>query len=86
MQEEINEKQDQEQGCRGVGEQGKPVWLSKVAWVNFLFGLSAGLALLVGPDFPVPLDEGVLKVIVIGQAVVNLLLRFVTNGPVRVRG
>lgn len=64
-------------------EGGKPFWQSKTIWVNLLVTLSAVLAFVAGPEWPVALGERDLALIISAQGVVNILLRLKTGEPVR---
>lgn len=64
-------------------EGGKPFWQSKTIWVNLLVTLSAVLAFVAGPEWPVSLGERELALIISAQGVVNILLRLKTGEPVR---
>ena len=68
-----------------LGEGGKPFWRSKTFWVNLLVGLGALLVFVAGPEWPVALGERTLSLIILGQGVVNILLRMVTGEPVRLK-
>lgn len=63
----------------------KPWYFSKILGLNFLIALAAILGFVTGPEFPIELSAEVLKWLLLGVAIVNALLRLVTNSAVKFR-
>jgi len=60
----------------------KKWYKSKTLWVNIAVGGGAVLAYVAGDQFPVPLDEQTVSVIVFLQAILNAGLRLITSKPI----
>lgn len=60
----------------------KPFYLSKTNIINVLVVISTILAFVMGSEFPIPLDANILKWVILVQGVINIVLRFVTTGPI----
>ena len=63
----------------------KPFYLSKTVVVNVLLAVVAFLSLMVGPDFPIPIPGELVQYIVLAIALVNVVLRFLTGQPLKVK-
>ena len=64
---------------------GKFFLKSKTVWINALVLIAALAGFVTGPDFPLNLSAEDLRLVVFIQSFVNLVLRFVTNEPLKVK-
>lgn len=63
---------------------GKFFLISKTIWINILVLIVALVGFVGGPDFPVQLSPEILEWLLFIQAMANLVLRFITDQPLRV--
>ena len=61
----------------------KAIWQSKTFWFNLVTGLTIFLAL---PELTAVLPDGSLPYVGLGIAGLNIILRYVTTGPVSLTG
>lgn len=70
----------------GIKEKvGKFFLASKTIWVNALVLVVALVGFVAGPDFPLSLSAEALQWLLFIQAMANLVLRFITNEPLRLK-
>lgn len=61
-------------------------WLkSKTIIVNVLLALVALAGFVIGPEFPLQIPAEYVEYVVFGVALVNVVLRFLTNQPLKAK-
>lgn len=63
--------------------QTKAWYESKTVWVNILIGLAAVGSFVAGDDFPVQLSGHTIEAILLGVAIINTGLRFITRSIIK---